>query len=68
MNIILTIIIFIALAVNIPLLIALFVGLNLSVTNATCKDEVEGVKKNVNTIKVVIAADVVLFLTILILL
>ena len=62
-----TILIILGLFINIPLLIALFIGLQLNIENPKCTEEVNGVKNNIRTIKIVNIINVIIFLVSLLL-
>lgn len=65
---IMTTLVFVALAVNIPTAIAVFVGLKYAPTDAKCSEDVKDAKKNVNAIKTVFVFDVAVFVALMVLL
>lgn len=67
MEIVITILTFLALIINIPYVIALYNKLKLEVLDYQCKEEIEGVNNNKKAIKVISTINVALFLIILIL-
>ena len=60
--------IFIALIINVPTMIAYLIGLKFQITDFNCKDEVKGVKTNILMTKIIQVFNVVIFLTLIILL
>lgn len=65
---IMTALVFVALAVNIPTAIAVLVGLKYAPTDAKCPEDVKDAKMNVNAIKTVFVFDVAVFVALLVLL
>ena len=61
-------IVFVALAINIPVLIAYLIGLQFQITDYSCKKEVKGVKTNILTTKIVQLINVIIFIVIMIIL
>lgn len=59
-------IIFVALAVNIPVLIAYLIGLKFQIEDPQCSTEVTNVKHNILATKIVQAFNVVIFLALII--
>lgn len=65
---IMTILCFVALAVNIPTAIAVLIGLKNTQNNAKCSEEVRDMNINVNAIKTVFVFDVAVFIALMVLL
>jgi hypothetical protein len=59
-------ILFIALAVNIPVFIAYLIGLQFEVKNPSCKEDVNDVKRNVLMTKIVQGFNVLILLVLII--
>lgn len=62
-----TILLFVALVINIPTAIANIIGLNLQIDDPSCKEEVKNVKMNRAVLKGVQYFNVIVFLVIMIL-
>lgn len=60
-------IIFLALIINVPTMIAYLIGLKFQITDPNCKDEVRDVKINIAMTKIIQVINVLLFVVILIL-
>ena len=59
-------ILFIALAVNIPVFIAYLIGLQFEVKNPSCKEDVNDVKRNVLMTKIVQGFNILILLVLII--
>lgn len=61
-----TIIVLISLFINIPYLIALYIGLQVTVENPECKSDVKGATNNIRVIKILNTINTIIFIIILI--
>lgn len=59
-------ILFVALAINIPVTIAYLIGLQFQITKPNCKQDVNDVKKNILMTKIVQVFNVLIYITLFI--
>jgi hypothetical protein len=64
---VITVLLFIALVMNIPTAIANFIGVNLQIEDSSCKEEVKNVKMNRLVLKIIQLLNCLIFLIVFIL-